>query len=222
MRTRHHTSGPAWKEPCLDDGALMPPMIPPAPVQTSALDLPGEQRFGLVFLRKAGPDSLASKIIKHLNETGVPFPVGRHWFELRREGYVTRERTGHKLTPRGLHASSDIMRDLAKKFAIHHITRSGGRGSGTTVTCSCGKFGAGPFATSNGGESRLTTAIGRHFKDIEAGPRNGRPLHEFLNEVAPPRFDFTSAGGPRNGATGRVSESEYPVAPMLPSKGERS
>ena len=54
---------------------IKPTRIAPA----SALDLPGEQKFALVYLRKARGDALAEKIIPHLRETGVPFPDKPDW-----------------------------------------------------------------------------------------------------------------------------------------------
>lgn len=217
MRSKHHTSGRTWSVRLNSDNPL-PSFV--APIQASALDLPGEQRFGLVYLRRAGPDSLASKIVAHLNETGIPFPTGRHWFELRSQGYVTLGLTGHALTPKGNGAASAIMRDLARKFAIHHITRTGGYGkqSGIFVSCSCECFTAGPFASDNAGESRITRAIDGHMRDVAAGHPRGRSMIDFLNEYDPLSFDFTSgtvASGPENGAIGKeVSAYRHPVAPM--------
>lgn len=175
---RPFRNGPAWRVNLASD----PRREAPAPVQTSALELPGEQKFALVFLRKAGPLSIAAKICKRLDEQSVPFPTGEHWRELRREGYITFERTSHRLTPKGNAAASDIMRDLCVKFSIHEFTRSGGKGSGLKSRCSCG-WTSTYFRDSRGGESQQRSAETFHIRMVGEGKWPPRPVEEFIAEI---------------------------------------
>lgn len=186
MRSRYHTNYPCWAVRLNSDPLPMPVVA----VQVSALDLPGEQKFGLVFLRKSGPDSLASKLCARLDEQGIPFPRGAHWTELRSEGYVIPSPTGHKLTPKGHAAASDIMRDLAKKYGLHDIAYSSS--SGLMVRCACAEWHAGPFPKTRSGQLRADAAANGHLREVKAGRWEPQRLKDFLNEVAPPQLNFTS------------------------------
>lgn len=186
-RPRHHTRGPAW---AVNLGNA--PMAP-APVQTFALELPIEQRATLVFLRKLkdGPDSAAGQVMRRLDADKVAF--GK-WAELRSEGYVTHEPKlgGHRLTPKGHHASNDIIKDFCFRYSIHVFTLSGGRGSGggTWSRCSCGTWSTGPHNNDRYGESRLRTAQSAHIRDVDSGVWPTRTLTDFLNKVDPLTLDL--------------------------------
>lgn len=217
LHSRHHTRGPSWAVRLSSD----PLPMPVAPVQVSALDLPGEQKFALVFLRKAGAESLANKIINHLDEAGIPFPTGNHWRELRSDGYVTLEATGHRLTPKGHRAADDIMRDLAFKYGVHHFIRTGGRGTraGQEIACTCRQFRSGPHPNNRVGDSRIASAERFHLRQVEQGLPPRRPLEEFLNEYAPLKFNFVFSGQPENGAAG-MDGCTPPVAPVEFHRGK--
>jgi hypothetical protein len=223
MRPRQRIIGPAWR---VNLGSADLPAAP-ALVQCSALDLSGEQKFALVFLRKAARPRTAAKIIEHLNEAGIPFPTQLHWRELRREGYVTLEPNGHRLTPKGNGAAAAIMTDLARKYSVHVFDREGGRGTGRGMItrCSCGSFSAGPHMNTRGGESRITSAEIAHHRDVESGAweKQRQRLTEFSNFYAPPQFPFsgppqstpnsTSAAGPES--PGAVVASVSATAPGM-------
>lgn len=192
MRTRYHTRNPAWSVNLSDT-----PM-PTAPVQTFALELPIEQRAAFVFLRKLkdGTHSAAAAVMRRLDAEKVAF---RGVFaELRQEGYVTFEGTGHRLTPKGLFASNDIIKDFCFRYSIHVFTLSGGRGSGggTWCRCSCGTWSTGPHNNDRFGESRIRTAQASHIKDVESGVWPTRTLTEHMNRVKPLTLDLTSGSPP--------------------------
>lgn len=201
IRSRHHASGPAWRERIVD----APPARPPsqiAPVQTSALDLPGEQKLALVSLCRPFATLLAAAVCKCIESASVQYPRGlegeHHWEALRREGYVTREGFSlHRVTPKGKGAGIAIMRDIAGKYGIpvaerttlHVFTPSGGKGSGIKSTCSCGY--ATPFCRdSRGGESKIRAHQTGHIEEVESGAwgKRRQSLTVFLNEVVPPRL----------------------------------
>lgn len=174
---------------------------PAFPVQQFALELPIEQQFALVYLRKSGAESAASLICRRLEQEGTRFPVGGPWRDLRREGYVTYEPVGrnrvspgHRLTPRGMHASSDIIKHLCFKYSIHVFTHSGGRGSGggTWTRCSCGTWSSGPHNNDRYGEGRIRTAETAHWRDVTTGAWPVRTAAEQLNRFSPLKFDFQS------------------------------
>lgn len=198
LRSRYHTRGPSWAVRLNSD----PLPMPAAPIQVSALDLPAEQKFALVYLRKQGPESLAAKIIKHLDEAGIPFPTGHHWRELRSDGYVTPAAIGHTLTPKGHRAAEDIMRDLAFKYEVHHFIHTGGRGThaGQESRCTCRQFHCGPHTNTRAGDSRIASAERAHLRAIESGTWRRQSLTDFLNKYQPMTLNFS--GGPENGAAG--------------------
>lgn len=219
--SRYHNRGPAYAERIPSDQPL--PM-PAAPVQASAFDLPAEQRFALVYLRKAGAESLANKIARRLDEAGIPFPDGHHWRALRAEGYVVPGTIGHRLTPKGHRASEDIMRDLAFKYSVHHFIVTGGRGTlaGREISCTCRQFRSGPHPNNRAGDSRIASAQRFHLRQVEQGLPVLRPLEEFLNEYAPLKFNFAfpaTAGSappaptavPESGAAGPDVRPAAPV-----------
>lgn len=225
MRTRYHTRNSAWSVNLSDT-----PM-PAAPVQTFALELPIEQRAAFVFLRKLkdGAHSAAAAVMRRLDADKVAF---RGVFaELRREGYVTHEPTGHRLTPKGLFASNDIIKDFCFRYSIHVFTLSGGRGSGggTWCRCSCGTWSTGPHNNDRFGEGRIRTAQSSHIKDVEGGVWPTRTLTEHMNTVDPLKFDFSgkpSTSSKENAATpehpGAVVASVSAAAPGIIRSEERS
>lgn len=222
MRSRYHTSGPAWAV------NLAPMPVATTSVQTFALELPIEQRAAMVLLRKLkdGSESAAGQVMRRLDADRVQ--VRGVFAELRREGYVTHETTGHRLTPKGHHASNDIIKDFCFRFSIHTFTHSGGRGSGggTWSRCSCGTWSTGPHNNDRFGEGRIRTAQNAHLKDVTSGVWPTRRLTDFLNEVVPLKFDFASgshelappadAAGLKHGAAGT---EVLPAAPILSSGG---
>jgi hypothetical protein len=213
MRARHHTKGPAWAV------NLSPALPVAAPVQTFALELPKDQKYALVYLRRSGPDSAAAQVIRKLDAEKVTFPPT--WYPLRQEGYVTFEsnvrqgiRPGHRLTPKGLATANDIIKDFCFQYSIHVFAISGGRGSGggTWSRCSCGTWSTGPHNNDHYGEGRLHTAQNAHIKDVTNGVWPTRTLTEFLNKVDPPKFDF-NAGGPDPGAVRAAPGSSAEASP---------
>lgn len=177
------------------------------PQQLSALELPGEQKFGLIYLRKSGPESAATLICAKLDEVGVPFPSKHpHWYDLRRFGYVTLTGNRHSLTPKGMAASKVIMKDLSAKFGIHRFTREGSSRAGLLSQCSCG-WRSSRAHYSQGGQSKLNSAETFHIKMVETGKWPPRSLDEFLNEHMPLQLPFNASQGQRTAEQGNPNAS---------------
>lgn len=117
--------------------AAADPVLPEAPEKyVPAIELPAGHRQVLLKLRRG---ELAAKIMLHLREQGIPEPAKSDWVAAIDRGHVVRRDGRLQLTPSGLWAAGDIMRDLAAKFDIHHFTRRPARGNlGPSTLCSCG------------------------------------------------------------------------------------
>jgi hypothetical protein len=213
---RFHSVGIARNECVPPEGGWQRPSFP---VQKSAIELPIDQKYALVFLRRAGPDSAAAQVIRKLEADKVPFPTGAPWRELRRDGYVTLEPTGHRLTPKGLHAAGDVIKDLCFRYSIHVFSITGGRGSGggTWSRCSCGTWSTGPHNNDRFGESRIRTAQDSHIRDVTNGVWPTRTLTEHLNRVAPLHLDLNAAEKPESPGTVALTG----VAAAVPGKEAR-
>lgn len=195
--SRFRGNGPAWRVNLHTDDL---PAVP-APVQVSALDLPGEQKFGLVSLLKAGPHSAATRICAKLDGQGIPYPKHHpHWYDLRRFGYVELIEGRHGLTPKGLSAAKAIIGDLSLKFDIHVFDVIGGAGTGRAMItrCSCQLFSHGPEMNTRGGESRIRSAQCAHIRDVETGSlaKRREATADFLNKIAAPQLPFSGTTGP--------------------------
>lgn len=115
---------------------LKPPPLPePPPSYVPATELPAGHRQVLLKLRRG---DLAAKIMDHLREQGIPEPQKSDWVAAIERGHVLRDGTTLKLTPPGAWAAGDIMRDLARKFGIHHVTHHHAVTKGPWCSCSCG------------------------------------------------------------------------------------
>lgn len=158
--------------------------------------MPFGQKMALLKLRKG---ELAAAILAKLAEMSAPEPAKTDWLALI-EGRLIRRNFAQspagrlELTPPGLSAVGAVMRELAPKYGIHIFSRSGGRGTerGMVSRCSCLTFSAGPHMNTRGGDSRIRSSEHAHMCEVESGAwqKRQQSLVHFLNEVAPPRFDF--------------------------------
>lgn len=120
-----------------------------------AVDLPAGHRQVLLRLRGG---ELAKTILEHIRE--------QSWPDVKRDDTRAAIEAGHifwnsdkhrfELRPSGLWAVGDIMRDLARKFDIHILTRRAPArmsNQGPTIHCSC--CGLVAYASRNSGDAVL-------------------------------------------------------------------
>lgn len=186
MRTQHFRTGPAWRTNLAEAPAL--------PAIESAPELPRTQIMALLTVRAGGPDSLFGKVLTYMRAVGSDAPTQADQIALAHAGYIQFRRIHalYVLTPAGLHKAETLARELARQYEIHHIIlrpalkRST---SGPTASCSCGCWSAiGPKSAPN----RVAADAERHLASVAAGTWvKPRPVEEFLNEIAPPQFDFS-------------------------------
>lgn len=127
------------------------------------IDYPVGHKLVLLQLRR---NELATEILEHMHEQGQWKPSANDWADMEREGLITKQRD--RVTPQGLHYAQEIMRDLARKFGIHHQEfrwGGGNRGHSAFCTCNWSTFGSKSFA----GKALVMAAIGRHRRDVAHG-----------------------------------------------------
>lgn len=193
--TKPRRKGSCWATPIVD----APPLHTPLPAVKSdpfLIDLPLGQKMVLLKLRKG---ELAAAILDKLKAMSAPEPVKADWSACIEASYIRRSfahsNTGRlELLPPGLSAVNAIMRDLAPKYDIHLFKRSGGHETrtGAISRCSCG-WSSGPHRLTRNVEFVQARHENAHLDMVASGSwKPARPLHEFLNEVMPPRFDFSA------------------------------
>lgn len=169
------------------------PVTTTAPAPEHTPEMPFGQKTALLKLRKG---ELADAILSKLYAMSAPEPSKADWRTLIDDRLIRRQDGRLALTPPGLAAVGMIMRELAPRYDIHIFARSGGRGTGRGMIsrCSCCTWSRGPEMNTPGGESRIRSAETYHRRAVEDGSwaRAKQSRVDFLNEVAPPKFDFSS------------------------------
>lgn len=116
---------------------------------------------------------LATEIMKHLREQGIPQPVKSDWVAAIERTHVVRRDGRLQLTPSGLWAAGEIMRDLAVKLNIHHLTRRNpSKYSNMGPSLHCAVCGVIAYAGRNSGLTALgAPAVAHREKVADAAAR---------------------------------------------------
>jgi hypothetical protein len=117
---------------------LRPDMVETAPPLPRAPDLTDPQRYAMVL---AVDDELSRKIRAHIDQWGWPYPSRDDWRALVERGYVVKNHhcpRFHRIMPLGRVVATEIMRELARKIGLHHVTIGNRPGSQAIARCICG------------------------------------------------------------------------------------
>lgn len=206
---KHFRTGPAWRT-----------NLAPAPeVATEPTpEMPRTQMIALLEVRGGGADSLFGKVLHYLKAVGSDEPTCFDLTQLREQGYIIWKRAGRDwgcdvLTPGGLHKAGMIAREIARTCGVHHITfiEPGKRSThGPSASCACGHW---SDFRSKRNAGALAREASKHLASVNAGTwKAPRPIESFIDEIAPPQFDFstpakqyrvsTHAAALRDGAVG--------------------
>lgn len=163
-------------------------------------DLSLAQKMVLLKLRKG---EVAAAILAKLREMSAPEPGSADWRAMIDVRYIRRSfatsNTGRlELMPAGLSIAGAIMRELAPKYGVHVISyrpAASRTNMGASASCSCGKWHQ-AVGRSRSDDARLRRRAGEHLEAVKAGTlKTPRPLHDFLNEIAPPRLPLEARDG---------------------------
>lgn len=168
MRTNISRVGILRKERISDRSNVLSfsPAVEPTP------ELPRGQVIYLLRLRGGGPESLFGKVLHYLEAVGSDEPTSYDRTQLRDARLIRFDRVlqRDKLLPPGLSVVAQIAKDYARRYGIHHLTTSGGHGTGkgTLVHCACGQT-FGPFHNDRFGLSRARSQMVAHERRKVAG-----------------------------------------------------
>lgn len=179
---------------------LVPRPVPVPLITEERFAITDAQRYA-ILLARAG--ELAGKLKPIMQAMGWPQPTRNDWADLVRQGYVildTRDPRYHTILPRGLTLAHAVMRDLARKFGVHHVTfQPGSSASGHKATCTCGFIDIQPWT--RGGLFAVRASAGEHLRQAEHG-------------TLPPAYQIGPAGVvPRSPAGAASPDFERTPAP---------
>jgi len=144
-----------------------------------ATDLPDGQKRAILMLRGG---ELARAVVAHLREMSAPGVTDDDLRALVAEGRVYKRGTRHYLTPRGVYAATDIAKDYARKFGIHHVTRTGSASQHHGLRCTCGwsahlRYGGNP-------EGMAARATAEHLGAVKNGTwKEPEPIGSIMERV---------------------------------------
>jgi len=157
-------------------------------------DLSPSQKFTLLYIRKAGADGLFTKVVETMQAMGIRFTPA-DMTALREMRYLERVNVKgvwrHRLTPQGSFKATQLVRDLACQYGIHHVTfRKAAPGSNMGPSCSCTcRWGA---VASKTNEARLQRDAERHLSAVAAGTyRGAQSFEDFWDAEIRPKLYAT-------------------------------
>lgn len=191
IKSRRHISSPCWRERIIDEPAATEPDCP-------EVEMPRGQMIALLRIRGGGKDSLFSKVLTCLMAVGSDDATQDDRYILASAGLITFDNATQnwKLLPRGLHKAEMIARDMARLYAVHHITfhfKQPRSNRGSFASCSCGGWHQ-TVTRKDGDDDRLRGYANAHLEAVARGTfKAPRPMEEFLNQYMPLRLPLGAA-----------------------------